>query len=134
LLAADDKSRQIVHIMAKTNILKALEAARAKVSKLEQAVAAKHNRQLAALPAQHGFSSIEAFLKAVKAAAAGGRRTSAPARHRKRAVITTETKAKLKALAEAGKTGREIAKTLGISLPSVQNIKRELGLTKRRKK
>ena len=31
-----------------------------------------------------------------------------------------------------GKTGGEIAKSLGISLPSVQNIKKALGLVKKR--
>lgn len=120
--------------MAKSNIIKALEAARAKVTKLENAVAAKRNRLLAALPAHHGFNSVEAFIKAIKAATAGGRRPAAPAKRRKRAVITAETKAKVKALFEAGKTGNEIAKAVKISLPSVQNIKRELGLTKVRRK
>ena len=51
---------------------------------------------------------------------------------RKRAKITPETKQKVKALVAAGKTGRQVAGRLGISLPSVQNIKRELGLVKRR--
>jgi DNA invertase Pin-like site-specific DNA recombinase len=41
---------------------------------------------------------------------------------RKRAKITDETRAEVKKLAEAGKTGNEIAKALEISLPSVQNI------------
>ena len=48
-------------------------------------------------------------------------------------MITAETKAKVKALTEAGKTGAEIAAAVGISVPSVQNIKKELGLTKARK-
>jgi hypothetical protein len=45
-------------------------------------------------------------------------------------VITDETRAKVKALVEAGKTGAEIAAEVGISLPSVQNIKKALGLVK----
>lgn len=125
--------------MAANNILKKLAKARAQVQKLEQAMAAKQNKVLAKLPAQYGFADVGAFVAAVKAAAKGGgsRRAAgkaAAAKRRKRAVITPETKAKVKALAEAGKTGGEIAKTVGISLPSVQNIKRELGLTKNRKK
>jgi len=125
--------------MAANNILKKLAKARAQVQKLEQAMAAKQNKVLVKLPAQYGFDDVDAFIAAVKAAAKGGasRRRSAkaaPAKRRKRAVITPETKAKVKALAEAGKTGGEIAKAVGISLPSVQNIKRELGLTKNRKK
>jgi DNA-binding CsgD family transcriptional regulator len=38
----------------------------------------------------------------------------------------------VKKLVGAGKTGSEIAKSLGISLPSVQNIKKALGLVKSR--
>lgn len=125
--------------MAANNILKKLAKARAQVEKLEQVMAAKQNKVLAKLPAQYGFDDVDAFLAAVKAAAKGGsgRRATAkrgPAKRRKRAVITPETKAKVKSLAEAGKTGGEIAKAVGISLPSVQNIKRELGLTQNRKK
>lgn len=125
--------------MAANNILKKLAKARAQVEKLEQVMAAKQNKVLAKLPAQYGFDDVEAFVAAVKAATKGrvsrrGVAKAASAKRRKRAVITPETKAKVKALAEAGKTGGEIAKTVGISLPSVQNIKRELGLTKNRKK
>jgi DNA-binding CsgD family transcriptional regulator len=47
-------------------------------------------------------------------------------------VITDETRASVKKLAESGKTGAQIAKTLKISLPSVQNIKKALGLVKAR--
>lgn len=55
-----------------------------------------------------------------------------PGRRRKRAKITPEVKAQVKAGVEAGKTGSAIAKEAGISLPSVQNIKKELGLVKSR--
>lgn len=123
--------------MADKNILKELAAARAKVSKLEQAVIAKRNRILAALPAEYGFDSADDFIAAIKAATKGstkGGKRKVSVKRRKRAVITADTKAKVKSLAEAGKTGSEIAKAVGISLPSVQNIKRELGLTKARKK
>jgi len=53
---------------------------------------------------------------------------------RKRATITDEIKALVKRLSEEGKTGAEIAAAAGVSLPSVANIKRELGLTKPRAK
>jgi len=117
------------------NIIKALAAARAKVSKLEQAITAKRNRALASLHKQHGFESAAEFIKALKAASGkGARKPAGGGKRRKRAVITAETKAKVKALTEAGKTGTEIAKATGISVPSVQNIKKALGLTKARKK
>lgn len=126
--------------MAKDKILKALAAARAKVEKLEAAMAAKRNRLLARVHEQHGFASLEDFINTLKQVAKGGGRkskgkaTAAGGKRRKRAVITPEIKAKVKSLAQAGKTGAEIVKETGISLPSVQNIKKELGLTKARKK
>ncbi len=124
-----------------TDKLKALALTKAKLAELENSVAAELNKELASLPAKYGFNDPQAFLNAVKAATGGkgGRKPakaakSAGGKRRKRAVITAETKAKVKSLVEAGKTGEEIAKSVGISLPSVQNIKKELGLVKARKK
>jgi hypothetical protein len=62
----------------------------------------------------------------------GGRKAKGGAK-RHRAVITDDTRKDVKKLVEAGKTGGEIAKVLGISLPSVQNIKKALGLVKAKK-
>ena len=126
-----------------TEKIKELEAARAKVASLEESIQAERNKALAALPAEYGFDSAEAFIAAVREAAGGGKRgrkpgrkaakkTAAAGKTRKRAVITDETRAEVKKLAEAGKTGAEIAKEVGISLPSVQNIKKALGLVKKR--
>lgn len=58
--------------------------------------------------------------------------TKSGKKRRTRAKITPEVKARVKAGVEAGKTGSAIAKEVGISLPSVQNIKKELGLVKAR--
>lgn len=127
-----------------TDKIKELEAARAKLANLEQSIASELNKELAALPAKYGFASVDSFIAALKAAG-GGRRRGRPGRatksakataggrkRRKRAVITDETRGSLKKMVEAGRTGREIAKALGISLPSVQNIKKALGLVKKR--
>lgn len=123
-----------------TEKIKALALTRAKVAELEKSIATELNRELAALPGKYGFDSLPAFFAAVTSASRGkGRgtkaaRIAAPAgKRRKRAVITAETKSKVKALVDGGKTGAEIAKAVGISLPSVQNIKKELGLVKARK-
>jgi len=43
-------------------------------------------------------------------------------------------RAKVRILVKDGKTGSHIARALGISLPSVQNIKKALGLVKPSKK
>jgi hypothetical protein len=127
-----------------TDKLKELEAARAKLATLEQSIASELNKELAALPAKYGFESMDEFVRALKSVG-GGRRGRGPGRpakgktakagggkRRKRAVITDDTRAQVKKLVEGGKTGAEIAKTLGISLPSVQNIKKAFGLVKSR--
>jgi hypothetical protein len=120
-----------------TNKLKELEAAKAKIAGLEKSIAAELNKELAALPAKFGFDSVGAFVEAVKAAGGkrGGRSAKAAVggkKRRTRAVITDATRAEVKKLVEAGKTGGQIAKSVGISLPSVQNIKKALGLVKKR--
>jgi len=118
------------------NKIRLLKTTKAKVAKLEQSIKAQLAKELASLPRKYGFSSSQAFLKAVRAVAgkaivSAGKKVAG--KRRKRAVITADTKAKVKSLVEAGKTGGEIAKAVGISLPSVQNIKKELGLVHKRR-
>jgi hypothetical protein len=132
-----------------TDKLKELETARAKLATLEQSIAQELNKELAALPAKYGFASADEFVRAVQAAGGGrvrrGRRGRPPGpsaakggrggpgrKRRTRAVITDETRAQVKKMVGEGKTGAEIAKTTGISLPSVQNIKKALGLVQKR--
>lgn len=116
-----------------------LEAAKAKIAAkiaaLEKKMTVYRAKQLAALPAKHGFDSLASFIKALKGAS-GGKAAKTPGgkKRRKRAVITAVTRAEVKKLVEAGKTGAAIAKAVGISLPSVQNIKKALGLVQARKK
>jgi hypothetical protein len=120
-----------------TDKIKELEATKVKVAALEKKIATQLQRELAALPGKYGFGSVAAFLKALKAAAGGKSPKPAPlksGKRRRRAVITDATRAEVKKMAEAGKTGAVIAKALGISLPSVQNIKKALGLVKARSK
>lgn len=113
----------------------------AKLRSLREQVAAlearltRENRKLLALPAKHGFRSMDAFIDALRAAAGSATGTNIPAmvvNRRKRAKITPDIKAKVRAMVEAEKSGAEIAQALEISLPSVQNIKNELGLVKKR--
>jgi hypothetical protein len=133
-----------------TDKLKELEAARAKLASLEQSIEAELNKELASLPAKYGFASAGDFVRAVNAATGGrgrrgrrgrpagsgakaaGRKGGPGRRRRRRAVITDETRAQVKKMVDAGKTGGEIAAALKISLPSVQNIKKALGLVKSR--
>ena len=125
-----------------TNTLKKIAALRAEAAALEAQVDAARAKELAALPAKYGFSSAADFVAAVSAAAGKPRgrkpgkapKAEKPAtagkKRRKRAVITDAMKAEVKKLVEAKKTGAEIAKAVGISLPSVQNIKKAAGLVK----
>ena len=137
--------------MSTTDRIKELETARAEVAILEQAIAAELNTELAALPGQYGFESAADFVAAVMNATGTPRgrepgraavaavvepadakpSTSAGKKRRTRAVITDATRAQVKELVAAGKSGSEIAKAVGISLPSVHNIKKALGLVKK---
>ncbi len=121
-----------------TQDMQELAKAKAHVAELEATIASELKEALAELPTQYGFSSVEEFVQAVKDAATGGgsTRSAGPAsrggKTGSRARITDETRAELKRMVKRGMTGAQIAKTLGISLPSVQNIKKAFGLVKSR--
>jgi hypothetical protein len=123
-----------------TKQIKELEATKAKIVSLEKSIAKRLNKELATLHDKYGFPSLGDFMDALKEATGGSskprRGKSAKAagksKRRKRSIITDATRASVKRLVEAGKTGSQIAKSLGISLPSVQNIKKALGLVKAR--
>ena len=121
-----------------TDKIKQLAEYQQRVDRLKKTVAGQIKQALASLHTKYGFESPQDLIKAIKESAGGKRAARGPkpagTRKRKRAKITPEIKQKLKSQVEAGKTGTEIAKALGISLPSVQNIKKELGLVKARKK
>lgn len=125
--------------------LKELELAQAKVVELKNRIV----EELASLPAKYGYESITDFFKAVKEASesvkptkrkATSAKKTAPKAAKKAAAksrgrgarISDEVRAEVKKLTEAGVPGAQIAKQLGISLPSVQNIKKGFGLVKAR--
>jgi DNA-binding NarL/FixJ family response regulator len=125
-----------------TKQIKELEATKAKILSLEKSIAKRLHRELASLHSKYGFDSLGEFTRALKTAAglspARKNRRGKPAKavgkakRRRRAVITDATRSEVKKLVESGKTGSQIAKSLSISLPSVQNIKKALGLVKAR--
>jgi hypothetical protein len=130
-----------------TDKIKKLEAARAKLAEIEKAVERALPQELAELPAKYGFASVEEFAGAVRAAVPqpakrhGGLPATAtktvgsgaPRNRRKRASITDETRKLVKKLVGEGKTDARIAVATGISQPSVQKVKAELGLVRVRK-
>jgi len=92
-------------------VVKELEAAKAKVLELEQSLEKELTQKLARLPYEYGFDDLASFIKALKAAAGArpGRRGAAkkaagkPGRKAagkrgKRARITPEVKARVKEL------------------------------------
>lgn len=117
-----------------TNKLHTLAKYQRMVASLEKQLAGTQGK-LRALPAKFGFKTMNELIKALRAADKGGSGQSgkkSPKTRRKRTKITPEMKQKLKSLVQAGKTGAQIAKAIDVSLPSVHNIKKELGLVKKR--
>ncbi len=111
-----------------------LHSLRAEVARIERDLSV-----LTSLPAKFGFRSMDAFITALQHASGRSNSPTPPgvvkvAGRKPRAKITDATRAKVKKMAGEGKTGSEIAKALGISLPSVANIKKQLGLTRPRAK
>jgi ParB family chromosome partitioning protein len=82
---------------------------------------------------QRELAKIEGreFVAPAAAAAKPSAKEPAKAKGAGRAVITDATHAEVLRLCRQEKTGAEIAKAVGISLPSVQNIKKALGLVRR---
>jgi hypothetical protein len=114
-----------------------------KISQLKSQLAALEGdllADLAELPGQYGFANadefIAAFRKAVSAGPVARKVAKAPkaepkapkvkAGRKKRVRITPEIEEQVKTLLAEGKNGPEIAKTVGISIPTVSNIKKKL--------
>ncbi len=126
-----------------TEKIKELEALKERAAQLEAAVAAERQQELATLPGKFGFEDVDTFVDAVLEASGGNRRRrgrpprsgrSGKKPRRPRTTITEQMRAEVKKLAESGRTGAEIAEIVGISLPSVQNVKKALGLVQSRKR
>jgi hypothetical protein len=118
-------------------LLKRIEKQKRKIAKIELDLAKEARDQLAGIHSRFGFASLAEFFTAVRNSNKNGakRRGRPPGkagkvRRRKRAKITPEMKGRVLAALKAGKTGAEAAAEVGISLPSVQNIKRQGGLVR----
>ncbi len=139
-----------------TNTLKQIADAKSKLASLEKKAAAEMASKLSSLHKDLGFGSRQELIaalsslgkapgkkrgpkpkkKAVKAAKKPVKAAKkAPAVKKKRAKrtrITDELKAKVIAAVKSGEKGAAVAKKFGISVPSLQNIKKAAGLTKPR--
>lgn len=114
-----------------SNKLKEIAAYKAKIAALEKAVAADQLKKLSGLHKEVGLASTADLIAALQGLKKSSRK-SAPKRKGKRARITAAIKAEVGKAVKAGKKGAEIASQFSISIPSIQNIKTELGLVKKR--
>ncbi len=101
-----------------TDTIRQLQATKKKIKGLIKTMAA--TKKSAGKPSK--------MKSTTKAKSAGGASRS----RRKRTTITEAMRGSLKKMVKSGKTGAEISKELGISLPSVHNVKKSLGLVKSR--
>jgi len=128
------------------NTLKQLAEAKSKLAALEKKAAKERAQKLENLHSELGYESREELIAAL-GSVVGSKKTKAKrgpkpkkaaakkvAKRAKRAVITDELKAKVVEAVKAGSKGAEIAAKFGISIPSLQNIKKAAGLTKPRSK
>lgn len=92
----------------------------------------KTQLELLSLPAKMGFRSIEELMEALRDCAHSSvKKKIIPANSRprgRRSVITPEIQMKVKELISAGKTSAYVANSVGVSVPTVYNIKKRLGL------
>lgn len=127
--------------MSFTDQIAEIEKAKAKIAQAEAKLAADRVAALAKLPGDYGYANLNDFIKALKdagAKAGKGKKSKAASKapkavkagKRTRAKITPELKQQVIASVQSGQSGAEISKAFGISLPSVQNIKKEAGLVK----
>lgn len=125
--------------------LQQLATAKAKVEELEKKLSAERNAVLRRLHTEVGFASREDLIAALRGLDGAGRRpgrpkAAAPAsggrkrgKRKARAKITPELRDQIIAAVKAGSTGNQVAQKFGVSLPTVQNIKRDAGLTRKRR-
>jgi len=116
-----------------TDKVKELAEIEARAIELKKAIAQERAKELAALPEQYGFGSMKEFISALKAVGGNTEKKTAPTGRKKRARITPELKESVvKALGEK-KAASAIAEEHGISVASVNVIKKGAGLVKARK-
>lgn len=114
-----------------TDKIKELAEIEAKALELKQAIEQERASELAGLPEQYGFASMREFIAALKAI--GGKKKSAPKGRKKRARITPELKESIVKALNEKEAASAIANEFGVSVASVNLIKKVAGLVKARK-
>ncbi len=114
--------------------LKAITRKKAELAGLEQQYAIEQHKKLAGLHKEAGFGSTVELIAALKGLVSkqkpGIGKKNTVLQSGKRTKITAPMRAKIVAALKGGAKGTAVAEEYGISIPSIQNIKKENGLTK----
>lgn len=89
---------------------------------------------MASMHEEVGLESTEALINALRDLARKPRPAKAPPKKRKRVRLTPAQKEKIAKEIKGGLKGTHAAKKFGVSLPTVQKIKKDFGLVKSRAK
>jgi len=104
--------------------IKELENYKNKIAELEAAIEAERREKLATLHETVGLTSVEELIEALQSLGASGKRG-------KRTRITPAMKEQIGKALKDGEKGSAVARKFGVSVPTIQNIKKELGLVKK---
>ncbi|MCH8474440.1 MAG: transposase family protein [Opitutales bacterium] len=110
------------------NIHQEIERKKQELAELEKQAAEQRKAELLSLHKQVGLNSIDELISELEAAA--GRKSATKGKGRGR--ITPELREKIGEALRGGASGSQVAREFGISTASVQNIKQDLGLVKKR--
>jgi hypothetical protein len=113
-----------------TDKIKELAKIEARALELKKAIARERASELAGLPRKYGYASLKEFIGALKAA--GGKKGRSKGR-KKPVRITPELKASIVKALKEKKPASAVAKESGVSIASVNLIKKAAGLVKAKK-
>ncbi len=117
-----------------TDKLKELRDYEAKVAALEKEIEEDRAARLPSLHEEVGLESPEALINALRGLPRKPRLAKEPPKKKKRIRLTPAQKEKIAKAIKAGLKGTEASKKFGVSLPTVQKIKKDFGLVKPRAK
>lgn len=131
-----------------SNESEAIDTLESEITRLRKLAKAKEKENLKNLCKQVGLKSVDALIKKLlpfasprmKAsfsdaapAKAKAAKSAAKGKRGKRGKLTADSHDKIKAAFAAGKKANEVAAQLGVSVATVNKIKKDLGLVKKRK-
>lgn len=101
---------------------KEIEEHRKRIAELESQLEEERRQKLVNLHEELGYENRADLIAALQRLNGGGRRT--------RRTVTPELKAQIEAALRRKKPGAAVSREFGVSMPTVQNIKKRLGLVR----